>query len=52
MKTTKRIIAASAKTSAVYQRIMADKKALKEHCASLGTALTNDKKGTESVCMS
>lgn len=39
MKTTKRTIAASAKTSAVFQRIVADKKALRERWAAGSQAI-------------
>ncbi|MEZ0610853.1 hypothetical protein ACAW74_20245 [Fibrella sp. WM1] len=52
MKTTKRTIAASAKTSAVFQRIIADKKALRERWATGGqapTPLANGQSNAESL---
>lgn len=39
MKTTKRIISSSALTSAAYQQILADKKALRERCAQATPAV-------------
>lgn len=50
MKTTKRTIAASAKTSAIFKRIIADKKALRERWAvgsQAPTALPNAQPNAE-----
>lgn len=52
MQTTKRIISPSAKTSEAYQRILADKRAMRIHFASINPVagvLSNDREGIQSV---
>ena len=52
MKTTKRTIASSAKTSSAYQRILADKRAMRDYFANIDPSvgpLTNDREGIQSV---
>lgn len=52
MKTTKRTIATSVKTSAVYQQILADKQALRDKCANMNPAtglFSNDTERFQSV---
>nr|WP_293833415.1 hypothetical protein [uncultured Arsenicibacter sp.] len=47
MKTTKRIVSESAKNSAFIQRVMADKKALREKCKNMPVnvvEIVNDQK--------